>query len=374
MVVERHVAITLEVGHAVWYAWGIDRELLVVHTNTVAMGIWVREETALQDRIGRRLNSWRHVCRVESNLLNLCKVVRDILVQEELAHLAEGELLVWPDMRQVENIDLLLLPEVLCLLGSACLHTHIPAREVAVLDGVEQILLVVVGRVVVGLLLGDETSALLGLEVDLCIHPFTLLVHELHRVATVTVHLSPVLRDTTVTHEDHDLMDRLGVLGKVVPEHGRVISTRQVVGWVTLLGVDEVRELGWVSQEEDGGVVGDHVPVALLSAELDRETTGVSGTVMRAGLATNGGESNADGALLAGLEEVCNAEVVERVGGLVVTMCTATLGVYNTLGDTLAVKVGKKVDQMEILQKQRSVLADTLCLVWVWHAALDVRS
>jgi len=33
---------------------------------------------------------------------------------------------------------------------------------------------------------------------------------------------------------------------------------------------------------------------------------------------------------------------------------------YNTLGDTLAVKVGKKVDEVEILEKKRSILAYTL--------------
>jgi hypothetical protein len=36
--------------------------------------------------------------------------------------------------------------------------------------------------------------------------------------------------------------------------------------WVSLLGVDEVRELGRVSQKEDSRVVEDHIPVLHKSA------------------------------------------------------------------------------------------------------------
>jgi hypothetical protein len=73
-------------------------------------------------------------------------------------------------------------------------------------------------------------------------------------VASVAVHLAPAVRDTTVTHEDHNLVDRLRVLGKIVPEDSGVIRVCEVSLRMTLLSVDEVRELGWVAQEEDGGV------------------------------------------------------------------------------------------------------------------------
>ena len=35
----------------------VDRNLLVVNTQSVAMGIWVREETRLEDWVGRRFNT-----------------------------------------------------------------------------------------------------------------------------------------------------------------------------------------------------------------------------------------------------------------------------------------------------------------------------
>ena len=40
--------------------------------------------------------------------------------------------------------------------------------------------------------------------------------------------------------------------------------------------MDEMREFGRVTQEKDGRVICNHVPVTLLSAELDGETTRVT--------------------------------------------------------------------------------------------------
>jgi predicted protein tyrosine phosphatase len=87
--------------------------------------------------------------------------------------------------------------------------------------------------------------------VHLTVDPLALLVDKLHCVAGVTVHLAPTVGNTAVTHEDHDLVDRLRVLREVVPEDSGVIGVGEVGLRVTLLGVDEVRELGGVAKEED---------------------------------------------------------------------------------------------------------------------------
>lgn len=247
LVEERHVAVTLEVGDAVRCAGGVGGKLLVVGTDAVAVGIGVGEETRLQDRVGRGLNARRHVSRIESDLLDLGEVVLHVLVQEELADLAERELLLGPDVGQVEDVDALLLPELLGLLGGHGLPADVPARVVLALNSIVQVLLRVIGAVVGRILLGDEGSALLALHVHLAVDPVAVLVDELQCVAGVAVHLAPAVGDTAVTHEDHDLVDRLGVLGEVIPEDSRVIGVRKVSLRVALLGVNEVRELGWVA-------------------------------------------------------------------------------------------------------------------------------
>jgi hypothetical protein len=184
------------------------------------------------------------VGRVEGDLLNLGEVVLDVLVQEELSDLAERELTLRPDVGEIEDVDLLVLPEVLGLLGGHGLDLDVPSREVTLLNGVVQILLMSIGRVVVGVLLGDEACTLLRLEVDLGIHPLALLVDELGSVSVVAVHLAPVLGDTAVAHEDHDLVDGFGVLAQVVPEHCRVVGMGQMGSRITLLRMDEKREFG----------------------------------------------------------------------------------------------------------------------------------
>lgn len=100
---------------------------------------------------------------------------------------------------------------------------------------------------VVGFLGGNPFDALVGLPVELDVDPFAVLVDEFEGVAAVAVHVSVPIGNTTVTEEDHDLMDRFWVLAQVVPEHGRVISTAQVSSGVPLLGVDEMWEFGGVS-------------------------------------------------------------------------------------------------------------------------------
>ena len=212
LVVEGHVAVTLEVGHPVWHAGCVDWQLLVVDTDTVAVGVWVGEQTGLEDRVCRRLNAWRQVRRVEGDLLDLGEVVLYVLVQVELANLAERELVVRPDVGQVEDVDALVLPELLGLLGGHGLPADVPAWVVALLNGVVKVLLSVVWGVVRRVFLSDEACALLALHVHLAIDPIAVLVDELLGVSSVSVHFSPAVRDAAVTHQDHDLVDRLWVL------------------------------------------------------------------------------------------------------------------------------------------------------------------
>lgn len=41
----------------------------------------------------------------------------------------------------------------------------------------------------------------------------------------------------------------------------------------------------------------------------------------------------------------------------------------DTLGDTLAIKVSEQVDQVEVLEKERTILANTLELLGMWYGS-----
>ena len=141
-------------------------------------------------------------------------------------------------------------------------------------------------------------------------------------------------------------MDALGALAQIIPEHIHILQVRLRV---TLLSVDKVRELGRVAQEENRGVVKDPVPVALLRADLDRKPARVARGIGRTRLATDGGEAHSDGRTVADLvEDGGAADVGDIVGDLEVTVCAGTLGVNDTLGNALAVKVSEEVDVVEV--------------------------
>jgi hypothetical protein len=72
----------------------------------------------------------------------------------------------------------------------------------------------------------------------------------------------------------------------------------------TYLSMDEVGKLGWIPQEENRSIVGDHIPVTLIGPELNRETTRITGAIVRTRLAADGGESDSDGASLPLLKDI----------------------------------------------------------------------
>ena len=116
---------------------------------------------------------------------------------------------VRPHLGQVERVE----PVGLGVLERHDLHVQRPAREVAVLDRGEEVALVVVAVLAgdpVGILLGQEVDALVGLEVVLHPEQFIGGVEPAVGVAGVAVHVPPGLRDAAVAHQVGDLVRRLG--------------------------------------------------------------------------------------------------------------------------------------------------------------------
>lgn len=154
------MSISLEVGHLVRYDRLVDRELLVVGSNSVSVCVRVGEESGLENGIGRRLDSGDHVRWVESDLLDLGKVVllvnttftvnkqqwthKSVLVQGVLSDGSERVLLVRPNVSQIEDVDPLLLPSLFGLLLRHDLNLKGPRGEVALLDRLVEVFLSVI--------------------------------------------------------------------------------------------------------------------------------------------------------------------------------------------------------------------------------------
>ena len=120
-------------------------------------------------------------------------------------------------------------------------------------------------------------------------------------------------------------MNGLGILGEVVPEHIRIL---QVSLGVTLLSMNEMREFGGITNEENRCVVEDPIEVTFLCPDFNGEATGITSSVCRAILASNSGETDGGANLLADLlEERLRGDIAQVVGDLEVAMGTSSFGV-----------------------------------------------
>ena len=122
-----------------------------------------------------------------------------------------------------------------------------------------------------------------------------------------------------------------------------------------LNGVNEVRELNRVLDEEHRHVVADEVPVSLLGIKLHSEAADVACEVGRTLVAGDGREANEDGGFLAfTLEQVGPRHVGERLVILEVAVSPIAAGMNDALRYTLMVKVENLLAQVEVFQKRRS--------------------
>ena len=150
--------------------------------------------------------------RVECDLFDLGEVVLNIFVKDEFADLAERELLLRPNVGQVKDVDLLLLPKVLSLLRGHHLNRQGPRRIFSSFNRLVQVLLTVVGRLGRSLVIGKGLVTLVRLHMNLGVHPIAILVDELESMPTVAIHVTESVRDTSIAHEDHDLVNRFRVV------------------------------------------------------------------------------------------------------------------------------------------------------------------
>lgn len=61
------------------------------------------------------------------------------------------------------------------------------------------------------------------------------------------------------------------------------------------------------------------------------------------------------------------------MGNLEFTIGAGTLGMHNTLGDPLTVKVSKQVNQVEILKQERAILANSLGALGIRYLSMVIR-
>ena len=359
--VDRRVSGVVLVGHRTLVGVGVDvavdrtvdRQLTVVRPDAVALLIRVGEDAALQHLVRGEAHARNQVGRVQSNLLDLVVVVLRVTVELEVTDLDARVVLLGPDLGQVEGVEAV----VFCLIHRHDLHVDVPLREVAALDGVPQVLAVIVGvdsGHLGGLGVGEVLDALLADEVVLDPEGLAGGVDPLEGVGAVAVHVAVGLRGAAAAHQVGDLVRGLRRAGPEVPLH---VGGAQAVGLQALLRVDEVRELHGVADEEDRGVVAHDVVVAVLGVVAHGEAVHVTPGVRGAGLAGDRGEADAHRGDGARLEQLGLGVLGDVLGHVQLTEGAVALGVRDAVRDHFAVEVGQLLHEVDVIEDDRTLLA-----------------
>lgn len=275
--------------------------------------------------------------RREGSLFSFSEVVFGVSVQDQLTNGDQGVVSMGPDLGNIENV-----PSVfVTIVNGHNLNIERPRSTATLSNVLEEIFSSVVrvgGLKSISFSSSEVLDTSISLEVELNPEGFTLFVNPLEGVGRVTIHSSETIGGTSVRHQNSNLMGRFRNQRKEVPEH---VGALEVSLGVSLLGVDEIGEFDGVSNEEDGGVVTNHIPIAFFSVELNGETTRVTFGISRTLFTTDSGESGEDGSSLTnGFEDLSLAVLGNVVSDFEVTPSTGTLGMDDSFGDSFSVKVG----------------------------------
>lgn len=248
--VDGEVAVAVKVGDA--REGTVDGDVLHVDSDTVAAGVVVGEEAGLQNRVVGGLPAWYNGSGRKVRLLDLGEEVVGVLSEHDPAYFVVGDALVaggvglQPILGEVVNV---VGVRISLLLGHGC-DTHGPGWVVAICNCLVQVVRCpgfVAAPDLCSFGVGEVLHALVGRDEHAAVDPATIVVDELVCMSGPTAHVAEAVRSTKVGEETDKLQQRLGELAWPAPEG---VPVSHVGLRVSLLSVDESRELGWVADEE----------------------------------------------------------------------------------------------------------------------------
>ena len=127
---------------------------------------------------------------------------------------------------------------------------------------------------------------------------FSLIVDHFEGMGSIPVHVPVAIGCSSVGEQERNLMGGFRPQCNEIPEHVWIF---QVSRRVPLLGVDKTWKQNWVTEEENGRVVSNQIPVAFLCVMFDSESPGITSRVGRSGFATHCTKSDSEWSLLADL-------------------------------------------------------------------------
>jgi hypothetical protein len=134
--VDSHGAVSLIISNSSSVG-AVDGDLVVVGTESVSVGVGVREDSTLEHLVIGELNTWDDMGWGEGNLLNLGEVILRVSVKIEFSNRDQRIVAVRDYLGHIEDVKLV----VLTFLLRDELDIPCPGGEVTLLNVLEQILL-----------------------------------------------------------------------------------------------------------------------------------------------------------------------------------------------------------------------------------------
>src|SRR5690606_33837373 len=196
---------TITVVAVIWTTRCVHWYLRVIHTQTVALGVPIGEQSSLQHAVWRETYTWHNVRWVKGRLLNIGKIILRIFIQFKITHFNQWIVTFWPHFSQIKRV----IRHFSCIGFWHDLHIHGPAREITALNRFIQVTLrafTVFPNQISSFLVSQIFNALLSFKVEF--HPITLIsrVNKAKGVRTKTMHMAIGGRNTAVTHYNSDLV------------------------------------------------------------------------------------------------------------------------------------------------------------------------
>ena len=201
----------------------------------------------------------------------------------------------------------------------------------------------------------------LGCQWNLHRTGLALVVHQLVGVDARAFHLAIIGRDAPGGFQPGHHVERLGVHAHEVEEAPGLLP---VGHGIRLEGVDHVRKLDRIPDEEHLQVVADQIPVPVEGLELDREPARIALRLRALLGACHGGEAHEHRGLHARLVQDAGPGVfagrliADLTVGLEITVGAGAARMDHALGNPLAVEMGDLLDELIVFECRGSALAD----------------
>mmetsp|Transcript_13876 Transcript_13876/g.28436 ORF Transcript_13876/g.28436 Transcript_13876/m.28436 type:complete len:222 (+) Transcript_13876:1148-1813(+) len=169
---------------------------------------------------------------------------------------------------------------------------------------------------------------------------------------STALHVSVILWNSLVVEKEGKHMAALWMMREEIPHPPPLLVLRSGV-WFER--VNHVWKLNSIANEEDREIVAYKIPVPFARVEFHRKSSWISQRLWRMTRVHHGGKPDSHRRLHPDLaEHVCVGQVSDIMRDSENTLCGGPASVYHTFWDPFPVEICKLLDQMIVLQQNRT--------------------